>query len=395
MEKMRFAPCMFTCVLFVLSCLCFGGEGYWDDGQVAHQSDDADVDGDGLDDRVLVDGPWIQVGLADAFDFAPDQTWGEIGLLIEEQGLSFTSLKDVNGDGLADLILFTEKCAHVALSEGMNFATPEPWLTLPGVGTGWHIRWVDLNNDGMPDLTGKSEDFYFSALSNGRGFTYSSSKVRSEKPVRYGKAAGGNGNGRNNTTTTDSTEETTTTDTTGTELNVYALLADCTSNCTQRYTLGDSYYYSIVQLTSSWANGEIINSSKELIDNEFLVPETVKMINFILDFDLSHYNVFPEEETEFGECTQMIAFFAYDFKVLSVSAEWKDGGIDYTKEVAINNSSVEWSSDYKYCKSRFQINNISSTLRPIYNITLMQHIMSDLVLVDPLPDSTKNGTTTD
>ncbi|MCX6232098.1 MAG: FG-GAP-like repeat-containing protein [Bacteroidetes bacterium] len=86
------------------------------------------------------------------------------------------TMADVNGDGLADIIGFHEYDVYVSLSNGINgFSPATPWIhhfchnaSVGGWNTNTNPRYViDLNGDGMADIIGFSNQGVEVALSNG------------------------------------------------------------------------------------------------------------------------------------------------------------------------------------------------------------------------------------
>src|SRR5262249_25840657 len=74
---------------------------------------------------------------------------------------------DMNGDGLPDILGFHQQEIYVSLSTGSRFDGPQSWLhcffTADCPGSGFnnddiHPRYVvDVNGDGLPDIVGFSD----------------------------------------------------------------------------------------------------------------------------------------------------------------------------------------------------------------------------------------------
>ena len=66
---------------------------------------------------------------------------------------------DVNNDGLADIVGFSNGGIHVALNTGSSFSAPSRWSREYGYANGWRVdkhprQVIDVNNDGLPDIVG-------------------------------------------------------------------------------------------------------------------------------------------------------------------------------------------------------------------------------------------------
>ena len=140
----------------------------------------ADVNGDGLDDIVGFSDAGVQVSLSTGHDFESPQRWsphlgGSSGWLV---GRHPRMTGDVNGDGRADVIGFGYAGTSVHLSTGSGFTPMSGSLNDFGYNQGWrvedHLRTVvDVNGDGMDDIVGFGEAGVLVAISNGNGFATS------------------------------------------------------------------------------------------------------------------------------------------------------------------------------------------------------------------------------
>jgi hypothetical protein len=152
----------------------FGPSGKWHDyfsldGEVPAVGD---VNGDGRDDIVtfthdsLGD---VHVALSTGSSFAPAQKWHDwFGITGESPGVA-----DVNGDGRADIVTFTQGAladVYVALSTGAGFAVAQKWHDQFALGLA-DPRLGDVNGDGRADLLQFSRDGVVSvAVSTGSSF---------------------------------------------------------------------------------------------------------------------------------------------------------------------------------------------------------------------------------
>jgi hypothetical protein len=156
----------------------FQGGAKWNDwfAPAAEIAAVGDVNGDGKDDIVtfthnsLGD---VYVGLSTGASFAAGQKWHEFFAPAGE----YPALGDVNGDGRADLITFTQGPASaadviVSLSTGTSFGPSVQWHDLFAVGSELP-RVGDVNGDGKADIVtftcDANADVYV-ALSNGSSF---------------------------------------------------------------------------------------------------------------------------------------------------------------------------------------------------------------------------------
>ncbi len=135
-----------------------------------------DVNGDGRDDIITFthDGRGdVYVALSTGSSFGAGVKWHEYFSIAGE----YPAVADVNGDGRADLITFTQGPATaadviVALSTGSSFGASQKWHDLFAVG-GELPRVGDVNGDGKADIvtfTCNADADVYAALSNGSSF---------------------------------------------------------------------------------------------------------------------------------------------------------------------------------------------------------------------------------
>lgn len=163
----------------------FGAATRWSSGfarsdgwtTAAHPRTLADVNGDGRPDAIGFASNGVYVALNRGTEFGPMQLWRTgfgtaNGWLV---GKHPRVLADVNGDGKADLVGFNRSGVLVALSNGRSFDAPARWTTQFSVKS-WAIdklpRFVtDVNGDGRADIVGFSNTGMRIATSNGKQFS--------------------------------------------------------------------------------------------------------------------------------------------------------------------------------------------------------------------------------
>ena len=85
-------------------------------------------------------------------------------------------VKDVNGDGLSDIVGFGDHGVIVSLGTGSSFQTPEIWIrSFAYEADGWrvesHARFLeDVNGDGLPDIVGFGFAGVYAAINSGSSF---------------------------------------------------------------------------------------------------------------------------------------------------------------------------------------------------------------------------------
>ncbi|XP_074649459.1 uncharacterized protein LOC141904717 [Tubulanus polymorphus] len=155
-----------------------------------------DVNGDNLPDIVGFANAGVYVALNTAGEsFASPKLWvADFGY---SQGWRINMhprfMKDVNGDGLIDVVGFGSGGVYVSLNTGSSFKTPALWLNgqFSYSGGGWrverHPRFVeDVNGDGLPDIVGFANAGVYVGLNTGRSFASGSLWLR-----QFGYTAGG------------------------------------------------------------------------------------------------------------------------------------------------------------------------------------------------------------
>ena len=146
----------------------------------------ADVNGDHRADVVGFGNGGVYVALSRGTSFTPSQ------LLVNAFGYNAGAwrtdrhprmLEDVNRDGLADVVGFSDAGVMVSLGEysppqaQSDFEQPELWIDSFGQNTGgWneqqHLRLTgDVSGDGRPDVVGFGDNGVYVSLSTGTSFT--------------------------------------------------------------------------------------------------------------------------------------------------------------------------------------------------------------------------------
>lgn len=153
----------------------FGSKKGWQYGR--HPRFLADINGDGMEDVIGFGDAGVLVGLSAGNQFTGPTLWtpnfGYNNFWMEDKHPRL--VKDVNGDGMADLIGFGSNGVLVSLSQGTTGANPTLWTPNFGYNAYWrvnrHPRVVeDVNADGMADVLGYADRGIMVATSDGSAF---------------------------------------------------------------------------------------------------------------------------------------------------------------------------------------------------------------------------------
>jgi RHS repeat-associated protein len=133
-----------------------------------------DVNGDGKADFVFACPDGMCVALATGNGFKPSENW------INMSTNRTMMMLDVNGDGLFDIVAFDGNSGKVSLSTGTGFATEQTWTFDNNNFWGSNQnRWkndhnfrtfADMDGDGLPDLVGFSDDGVWVSLNQATGY---------------------------------------------------------------------------------------------------------------------------------------------------------------------------------------------------------------------------------
>ncbi len=153
----------------------FGSNG-WD--STRHPRLVGDVNGDGMEDIVGFGNSSVYVGRSNGLGFAPQSAW--VSGFGHSQGWRVDRhprmLADIDANGTMDLVGFGNSGVYVSLSWGTRFTNPGKWVTGFGYSQGWridrHPRFLaDVNGDQRPDVVGFGNSDVWVALSMGLGFS--------------------------------------------------------------------------------------------------------------------------------------------------------------------------------------------------------------------------------
>ncbi len=155
----------------------FGHNQGWRSDQ--HMRSLADVNGDGYIDVVAINASQVYVALGSGSHFAAKTPWSTQftrtnGGWLEDKHPR--QLLDINGDGQADLVGFSNSGLQVALSTGTRFAASQLWSSDYGYSAGWRIKThqrmiVDVNGDGITDLLGINQNGIHVSYGDGQSFS--------------------------------------------------------------------------------------------------------------------------------------------------------------------------------------------------------------------------------
>jgi len=133
-----------------------------------------DVNGDGKADMVGFGTDGVYVSLSNGSVFGSPKMWLKDDFIIEEHvdHVDPSPVKDVNGDGKADLVGFSSNNVSVALSNGSSFSAWQTWTTtFPDAWDATTSRQAaDVNGDGKADAIGFAHDGIYVATSTGTKF---------------------------------------------------------------------------------------------------------------------------------------------------------------------------------------------------------------------------------
>lgn len=160
----------------------FGAKAGWT--LTRHVRTLADVTGDGLPDVVGFGSNGVVVSVNTGSSFAAPKTWtSAFGANATSGGWNTTQhtrlVRDVNGDGQADIVGFGASGVQVSLSTGTGFAEPRSWSAAFGADRGWRADvtprlLADVTGDGLPDVVGFARSGVFVARGTGTGFATAS-----------------------------------------------------------------------------------------------------------------------------------------------------------------------------------------------------------------------------
>lgn len=138
-------------------------------GTIGNQPHLKDVNGDKMADAIIFDSGTWKVRLNNGKSFDPERTF----VTGFGSTLSQTFMADVNGDGKADAVYYEEGDVYVAVSDGLRFVSPSLWLSgikatkvMLGDATGDNLEDVILFH--LKDSAGKKSGKWEICKSNGQ-----------------------------------------------------------------------------------------------------------------------------------------------------------------------------------------------------------------------------------
>jgi hypothetical protein len=131
----------------------------------------ADMNGDGLLDVVAFGNDGVYVSLNNYSTFSPAKRWTVEYCKVRNWDTTkhLRFIKDLNKDGLPDIIGFFDDGIYVSLNENGFFKQIEKWSPDFSYNAGWRVttnlRFLsDINNDGYPDIVGIASDGIYGSI---------------------------------------------------------------------------------------------------------------------------------------------------------------------------------------------------------------------------------------
>src|SRR5690606_8220030 len=154
----------------------------------------ADVNGDGRDDIVGFGNTGVYVATSKGTSFNAPTMWStRYGYTTEGWRVDRHPryMADVNGDGRADIVGFSNSGVQVATSTGSTFNAASYWSTAYGYNAGWRVNMhprmmADVNGDGRDDVVGFAAGGVYVSTSTGTAFSAPKLWV-----AQFGYTAGG------------------------------------------------------------------------------------------------------------------------------------------------------------------------------------------------------------
>ncbi|GAB6263868.1 FG-GAP-like repeat-containing protein [Photobacterium sp. R1] len=154
----------------------------------------SDIDGDGRTDIIGFSNNGVQVSFSEGNTYSsPRQLINYFGKDAGKWSNSdhIRTVADVNGDGLTDIIGFSNSGVQVSFSQGRSFSSPRNLLKAFGKDTGWTVKdhpriMADVNGDGKADIVGFGNNGVYVSFSTGNSFSTPKHMLRA-----FGKDTGG------------------------------------------------------------------------------------------------------------------------------------------------------------------------------------------------------------